>query len=272
MNTSELRYNPVEGKTYTLFGNSDTTSDYYRIIKNLANNALEIEHDILTILRTINKFSSRKKYLKRIVNEKRSNNLISKLLDLINQDLEPYTQKVDEHLKHLSIFKLLGDRRLGTTHEQYHLYMLEIEITNRLYSKKFNNSDRKIALLPYCLQDFSVICKAAPSGFDYQCKHCSPRCFQNFVSVVLKKYNIEPYIWFGRSMKKLAKTTFQSGESFGVLGIACVPELVWGMRKCRKYNIPAVGIPINANRCIRWFGEFFPNSVDLNEIEKLVSG
>jgi len=27
-----------------------------------------------------------------------------------------------------------------------------------------------------------------------------------------------------------------------------------------------------ANRCIQWFGEFFPNSVDLTELERLIKG
>lgn len=72
-------------------------------------------------------------------------------------------------------------------------------------------------------------------------------------------------------MKQMAKYTIKERRSFGVLGIACIPELTWGMRNCRKNNIPVIGIPLNANRCIRWFGEFFPNSVDLTELEKLIS-
>ena len=42
------------------------------------------------------------------------------------------------------------------------------------------------------------------------------------------------------------------------------------MRQCRRNNIPVPGIPLNANRCIRWYGEFFQNSIDLDELEKLL--
>jgi hypothetical protein len=42
------------------------------------------------------------------------------------------------------------------------------------------------------------------------------------------------------------------------------------MRNCRKNNIPVVGIPLNANHCIRWFGGFYPNSIDLDEPERLL--
>ncbi len=163
------------------------------------------------------------------------------------------------------------DFRLATTREQYHLYMLEIELTNRIHIGEFLKADRKIALMPYCLQDFSVSCKSVKNGFDYQCRHCSANCFQNQASLILESHNIEPYIWMGGDMKQLAKYTLHEKRTFGVLGIACVPELTNGMRTCRKSNIPVVGIPLNANRCIRWFGEFFPNSIDLEEMERMLT-
>jgi hypothetical protein len=150
--------------------------------------------------------------------------------------------------------------------------MLEIELTNRLFVKEFIEADKKIALMPYCLQDFSVSCKSSKDGFDYRCKHCSAKCFQNHASRILEEHNIEPYIWMGGNTKQLAKYTFHEKRTFGVLGIACIPELTSGMRTCRKNNIPVIGIPLNANRCIRWFGEFFPNSIDLAELEKLLDG
>jgi hypothetical protein len=42
------------------------------------------------------------------------------------------------------------------------------------------------------------------------------------------------------------------------------------MEKCLKYDIPALGIPIDANRCARWMGDFFPNSVNIYQVEKLL--
>jgi hypothetical protein len=88
--------------------------------------------------------------------------------------------------------------------------MLEIELTNRLLSAEFKKADKKIALLPYCLQDFSVNCKSEKKGFDYQCNHCSGRCFQNHTSEILKKYHIEPCIWMGGDMKQPRRWAFTS--------------------------------------------------------------
>jgi hypothetical protein len=59
---------------------------------------------------------------------------------------------------------------------------------------------------------------------------------------------------------------------FGVLGIACVPELAWGMRACLERKIPVVGIPLDANRCIRWLGRFEETSVSLERLWELAGG
>jgi len=270
MKHSISEYVPVNGKTYSLFGSSRSTEGYFETIKILADKILEKNNDPLPVIEKIYQFSSKKNYLRRVLKSKKKESPINSLLQLIDPHLKEFTQNTEEHLKTLPILKLC-DRRLATTREQYHLYMLEIELTNRLFASDFRKADKKIALLPYCLQDFSASCKSEKSGFDYQCRHCSARCYQNHASEILLKNNIEPYIWMGGNMKQLAKYTFQEKRTFGVLGIACIPELMAGMRNCRKNNIPVVGIPLNANRCIRWFGEFFPNSIDLTQLEKLVA-
>lgn len=262
-------YSPVYGKTYSLFGHSDSTSGYYETIRMIADKTFTLNPDAGNLIDIIQKLSSKKRILKKLVGRKDSGSLIADILNLIEPRLKQYTENTEEHLRTLSPSKFF-DRRLATTREQYHLYMLEIELTNRLCRSEFINSDKKIALMPYCLQDFSVRCKSEKNGFDFQCRHCSAGCFQNYASEILKINHIEPFIWTAGDMKQLAKYTIKGKKTFGVLGIACIPELIWGLRTCRKNNIPVVGLPLNANRCVRWFGEFFPNSIDLRELEKVV--
>jgi hypothetical protein len=263
-------YPPVSGKTYSLFGNSDSTSGYFETIRMLADHIHSIEPDTRTLIDKLRKFSSNKRILKKSLGKKDSRTLMPDILNLIDPHLRKYTENTEEHLRTLPLSKF-WDRRLATTREQYHLYMLEIELTNRLFASEFLNADKKIALMPYCLKDFSVECKSEKSGFDYQCKHCSANCFQNYGSKIIREHHIDPFIWMEGDMKQLAKYTLKGNKTFGVLGIACIPELTFGMRDCRRNNIPVVGIPLNANRCIRWFGEFFPNSIDLAELDRLLA-
>jgi hypothetical protein len=71
-------------------------------------------------------------------------------------------------------------------------------------------------------------------------------------------------------LDKLFKKIKAEHQSVGALGIACVPELVQGMRLCIKLDIPPVGIPLDANRCARWMKQCRESSFNLRELEKLV--
>jgi hypothetical protein len=270
MKSTMPEYSHIEGKTYTLFGNSDSTSDYYETIRLLADRVSAIGPDPEELLKNLQQFSSRKRSLKRALQNKCEGKLMDEIINMIDPVLKKYTGSTEEHLKHIPLSKL-WDRRIATSREQYHLYMLEAELTNRFNIIQFRSAIRKIALMPYCLQDFTVECKSQKAGFDYRCRHCSAGCFQNHASNILRSNNIEPYIWQSGNMKELAKETLKEKKSFAVLGIACLPELINGMRECLKSTIPVIGLPLNANRCIRWFGKFYPNSVDLKELISLVS-
>ena len=270
MKSAQPDYLPIAGKTYSLFGESGSTTGYYETIGMLADKVLTVIPNIRDLIEAIRKFSLKKRVLKNALVTKDTSNKMSVILKIIDPYLKVYTRKTEEHLKKLPISKFF-DRRLATSREQYHLYMLEIELTNRLFVSEFIKADKKIALMPYCLQDFSVKCKSEKTEFDYQCKHCSANCFQNYASEILKSHHVEPFIWMDGNLMHLAKYIQKGKRTFGVLGIACIPELTWGMRNCRKNSIPVVGIPLNTNRCIRWFGEFFPNSVDLSQLERLLA-
>lgn len=264
-----LPYDPVEGRTYTLFGRSTSTTGYYRLIGELADRALEEFGDPESVLQLIQDISKKKRLLKRVAAGKEDRDPVSFIVRLLTASLSEYTGKTEDHLRHLPI-KKLWDKRLRTTREQYHLYMLEIELANRINRDRFINAGHKIALLPYCLSDFDAECKSAPDDFDYQCKMCSKNCWENYLTRLLKQYNITAYIWRGAGLRKLAKEVATENRTFGVLGIACVPELVMGMRGCRKNGIPAIGLPLDANRCIRWMGAFHPNSVNLEQLELII--
>ncbi len=266
----ELTYDSIEGKTYSLFGDSGTTREYYRTIRSLTDKIL-IENEIEVVLATLRKYSSKKRMLRRLAKDPDSNSLISLCLKTVHEPLKQYTRATAGHLAGLPLWKKLRDQRLSTSEEQYHLYMLEIELTNLLNRTSFLAADRKISLQPYCLKDQSVSCKAIKKDRDYQCTGCSKQCFQNAASQIMKTHHIDPYIWMGGSISKTAISVRKENKSFGIIGIACVPELVWGMRKCARYRIPVVGIPLNTNRCIRWWGKFHPNSIDLDELRGLLT-
>jgi hypothetical protein len=262
----------ISGKTYTLFGNEPSTADYYRKISTLADRMLELEPDVLGLIRTLERGSRKKRSLKRQLRRlsgSPGNNIIHFAVTAARHVLAPHTALVNAHLQELSFLKR-WDGTLFTSEEQYHLYMLLIELVNRAWGEAFTKAGRKIAFLPYCLRDLSANCRSGPGELDYICKGCSKDCYVNRVSALLREAHVEPYLWMNASLKSLLRELLDKEGSIGVLGVACVPELFRGMRLCMGLNIPVVGIPLNANRCIRWMGAFHHTSVDLDALSRLV--
>ncbi len=262
----ETKYIPVIGKTFSLFGNTASTSGYYRTIHDIA----------LLLLNNDNDIRKQIKYLRHHSNSTIINKLFRKNyyklpfsseINLEISELKDFTFPLEEHLKTLPYHKVFNSV-ISASEYQYHLYMIEIELTNMMNKGFFLSSENKIALLPHCLRESIELCKAKSDGIDYKCNNCKKTCYIKKISDILNEKNITPYIWLEADLKKLIS---YNKASTGILGIACIPELVHGMRRCDKHGIPAVGIPLNANRCSRWMGDFYPNSADLQQLIKLIN-
>ena len=262
-------YEPVKGKTYSLFGNCRDTSSYYRLIRSIADDLL-LENELHPLLALVRKAGRENTLLRSLSGGKRGDKLMHQLLAPHQLKLKEYVEDVSAHLRGVKLqegFKSV----LWTTENQYYLYMLEIELANRMNIEAFNGRSRRFALLPHCLRDIWGDCKAGLLDYDLVCRHCNADCYVNHLSRILKENRIEPYLWTSRNLKSLFREFTAAGEPFGVLGIACIPELVMGLRRSERYGVPAVGIPLNANNCMRWRGSYMPSSVDLGQLERLVS-
>jgi hypothetical protein len=259
---------PIIGRTYSLYGSRSTTLHFYEQIHDLIDECLNVNPNKAELLKIIQKASK-----KSFFPQKKRNKQNPKPLEILNNlksFLGVYITDLENHLASLS-FRKRFDEVLATTEHQYYLYMIEIELVNRIYKKEFTKCEKKIALLPHCLRDLNRKCMSEPSGMDYVCKSCSKNCNINSASKILKEFNIEPYIWMTASQRKIFKNDKEGKSGLGVLGIACIPELVRGMRMCIKKNLPVVGIPLDANRCARWMGEFYSNTVNLKKLRELVT-
>jgi hypothetical protein len=259
---------PVQGKTYSLFAGSDDTEGYYADIKRLADVFLQRCPDEKRLLGLIQKVGKRT-FLLGSKTRGADGQLLQFVRETLRQSLSIYTQNVSNHLQSLPLAERM-DSTLATTEEKYHLYMLEIELVNRIYKEEFKRSEYKFALLAHCLRDFRPDCCSEEGEFEAVCMGCTEDCFVHLGSVLLKKYGIRPYISVEREQERLFKRLKREHPSVGALGIACIPELAMGMRLCIRTGIPPVGIPLNANRCARWMSQAHETSFNLEQLEELL--
>lgn len=260
----------IIGKTYSLYSGKTDTDEFYSVLSDLADSLLlniKSDEEMISIIR---KYSNKKRSLKAEKKKVSSESIIARILKEAEIRLSKYFTDIDSHLKNLSLSEKC-DSTLTTSREQYLLYMLEIELVNRANREKFKSAQIKYAFLPHCLHDLDKECLSASDGTDYVCKSCSKKCSINSVSKMMKLQNIKAYIWREADLKKIFKIARSSGENIGAFGVACIPELVNGMRLCDKYDVPAIGIPLDANRCVRWMGDFYPNTVNEKKILSLLN-
>ena len=260
----------IIGKTYSLYAGNTDTDEFYSVLTDLTDSLLLHSNSEEETISLIRKYSSKKRTLKAEKKKAITDSIIAKILNESEAKLSKYFTDIDSHLKNLTLAEKC-DSTLTTSREQYLLYMLEIELVNRFNKERFNSAEAKYVFLPHCLHDLDKDCLSASDGTDYVCKSCSKNCSINSVSKLMKLRNIKAYIWREADLKKIFKLARSNGQSISVFGIACVPELVNGLRLCTKYDVPAIGVPLDANRCIRWMGDFYPNSVNGKKILSLLN-
>lgn len=258
---------PVEGETYSLYGQWSTTDEYYRRVGEIADRCQERwgpPGDLLARLRA----TRRRLFLGAFPRNPRDL-FLRDAISLTRESLSVFTAATPAHLGALGVRKRL-DRTLSLPRDAYHLLMLEIELTNRTNRESFRQAGVKLAFLPHCLRDWSRDCRSSVDGFDYVCRSCAKRCWVNGVSKLLRVSGVKPYLWMTANLPRLFKELTGGGQTVGIIGIACIPELGRGMRLCRRHNVPVTGVPLNANRCARWTGSFHPTSVNLDQLAALV--
>jgi hypothetical protein len=260
-----------QGKSYSLYTGSDNTDDYYETVTRLTDACLQKipGNDAKKLLALLKKASKYKTPIHKLLKKKSGNTLPGSIKEELKNALSIYTKDVKKHLKSLSLLNRF-DSALNANEEQYHLYMLEIELVNRIYLESFNQSKYKFALFPHCLRDFRLKCLSEPGDVDDICKGCTKDCYIHLGGTLLKKYGIEPYISTISDQERILKEVKNKHQSVGVLGIACIPELARGMRLALRLDIPPIGIPLDVNRCSRWMGTAYETSINLKELEKLV--
>ena len=260
---------PLVGKTYSLQDATASSDSYFERVGSIAGSFLDQSESLPQLLSVVQRTSRNKRKLRKISLASTESSTESILLGTLNKNFSEFTTNVEAHLRGLSLLQA-WDRGLATSERQYHLHMLEIELINRSFAQAFRHATARLAFLPHCLHDLRADCRKTVRGDDYVCKGCSGECEVNTVSKMLRRHGVKPYIWMTANLKSLFNQLKKEGKQVGVLGIACIPELVNGMRMCMRAGVPVVGVPLDANGCARWWGEFHPNSVNTRVLENLL--
>ena len=173
-------------------------------------------------------------------------------------------QKYHEHLFQEDLI-FCGRREV-----EYHMNMVGAEIMNRAFRKEFEKRPRKALIVPGCMKySAEAKCKAQNTNLGLKCVGCSKSCNVNELTKMGGECGFEVYI-VSHESSAFSKSTKQDRDELGIIGVACVSNLIAGGWKAVSLGIPAQCVLLDYVGCKNhWDEEGFPTSINLNQLMKL---
>ncbi|MTI56284.1 DUF116 domain-containing protein [Geosporobacter ferrireducens] len=160
---------------------------------------------------------------------------------------------------------------------EYHLNMVGAEIMNRVFREDFLKTHKRILLLPICMTSPRYLkCQSEGFGKDFKCKACSKECMVNQLTKLEKGLNFRVMVVLHESSISAYNrkdTLFDSHT--GVIGVACILNLISGGWMLKDMGIPAQCVPLDYCGCKKhWHDKGIPTCINfkkLQEINKVLS-
>jgi len=158
----------------------------------------------------------------------------------------------------------------GRRRVEYHLNMVGAEIMNRSFREDFEKRPLKVVLLPTCMSAMGVNCKAVSGEMGMLCKGCSSSCIVNNLTRMGEEKGFQVIMAaHGSSVMKDPSLM----ENIGVVGVACVLNLLSGGWKARRMGIPAQCILLDFCGCRNhWDEAGIPTMLNLTQFKEKIGG
>lgn len=185
--------------------------------------------------------------------------------------LGKYTTNVDKFLAEKHHEHLFQEDVIfcGRKEVEYHLNMVGAEIMNRAFKKDFHKRPRKALLLPGCMKISQANCKARETNLGLRCSGCSKICKVDQLTKMGDKHGFEVYI-ISHESSAFSKSSKEDRDELGIIGVACVSNLIAGGWKSDSIGIPAQCVLLDYSSCKNhWDNEGFPTDINVNKLMQL---
>ncbi|MHA2246222.1 MAG: DUF116 domain-containing protein [Candidatus Hodarchaeales archaeon] len=201
---------------------------------------------------------------------------VAPLLKDYFQDYESYMTSVSNHELDINY----NNPMIHTQKVEYVLYILSIEYSNQLMKKAFNETPIKVVVLPRCLTgpNFDLLkVKRTKIGW-HRIIGCNTSNSSGWkLSELGKRYNFEVFITMGNRFKepnflRVFRNLRKKYGHFGLIAVACLPELALGRTYIMEMGIPAQAVPLVFSGCEKWHGpiQSVPTRFPLNYVLQLL--
>ncbi|HEX2953111.1 MAG TPA: DUF116 domain-containing protein [Bacillota bacterium] len=157
--------------------------------------------------------------------------------------------------------------------EEYYLNMVGAEIMNRAFRKEFQSKKRKIVFLPVCLRyNLGASCRWREGELGFVCGHCQADCQINQVTRMGKEEGFEVYIIPHESSLTTGELRKSEGrDDIGVVGVACVLNLMSGGWKIKGLGIPAQCVLLDYCGCkAHWHERGIVTAMNIDRLREIM--
>lgn len=150
--------------------------------------------------------------------------------------------------------------------------MVGAQILNKIYRQTFEKTKNKLLVLPTCMCIFSDSrCRAQKTDNGYICRLCTPQCKVNQLTQVGKSHGFGVILISHESSLSNNSDTMFLKNDVGVIGVACVLNLISGGRMLEEKNIPAQCVLLDYCGCKKhWHQEGIPTEINVQQLLKLL--
>jgi len=153
---------------------------------------------------------------------------------------------------------------IHTNKNEYMLYMLLIEYSNQYWKPMFDKIPlhQKIIVLPRCITgpEFDELeIKRSKEGW-HQITNYKAKESSGWKLVQLsKELGFQVYITMGKKFKepnflKVFRNLRKKYGYYGLITVACIPELIFGRTYIMEMGIPTQAVPLYFSGCAKWHG------------------
>jgi hypothetical protein len=185
--------------------------------------------------------------------------------------LSEYTKGWDDFMMdHYAEYQQREDFIFSTRKpSEYHLNMVAAEIMNRSLRKGFENTRQKILLVPTCMAQLNG-CLARMEDGNIVCQNCSPECHVAKLNQSMNKLGVRTVlIPHSTGFSKYLKPWRNSSDT-GLIGVACVLNLLTGGYEMQKLNIPSQCVFLDSCGCKKHWLSGQPTRLNLQQLNKLL--
>lgn len=199
--------------------------------------------------------------------------LASDFIDRCIRDLSQYTVQVPDFISRARYSYINRDDLLLVTRHinEYYMNMVGAQILNHIYEKEFKQADNIYVFVPGCMAAQMNECKAKAGDKGFICIGCTDTCPINLTRQLSESYHAKTVIVYHNS--ELYKTKVDNnGKKYGVIGIACVLNLIAGGLKARELGYAPQCVLLDYCGCKHhWDSEGLVTDINRNRLQQILS-